>query len=83
MIEETYKFKWKTFEEELPVDHKMILARSPKKPMKEADWFFIDTRGKTLWIHDLKYSYYISKIKKWLWCYADDITLVQEAQNEG
>lgn len=29
MVEETYKFKWKTFEEEMPELYKMILAYSP------------------------------------------------------
>ena len=36
MIEETYKFKWKTFEEEMPESYKIILARSPKETIKNA-----------------------------------------------
>ena len=35
MVEETYKFKWKTFEEEMPESYKMILACSPKKQLKD------------------------------------------------
>ena len=31
MVEETYKFKWKTFEEEMPESYEIILVRSPKK----------------------------------------------------
>lgn len=73
MIEETYKFKWKTFEEEMPESYKMILARSPKKQMNDIQWYFLTSDKKQLHLHDLKCEYYKSRIKKWLWCYPEDI----------
>lgn len=78
MIEETYKFKWKTFEEEMPESYKMILARSPKKQMNDIQWYFLTSDKKQLHLHDLKCEYYISRIKKWLWCYPEDIEKVEE-----
>ena len=77
MIEETYKFKWKTFEEEMPESYKMILARSPKKQMNDIQWYFLTSDKKQLHLHDLKCEYYISRIKKWLWCYPEDIEKVE------
>lgn len=76
MVEETYKFKWKTFEEEIPESYKMILARSPKKQMNDIQWYFLTSDKKELHLHDLKCQYYISRIKKWLWCYPEDIEKV-------
>ena len=78
MIEETYKFKWKTFEEEMPESYKMILARSPKKQMNDIQWYFLTSDKKQLHLHDLKCEYYISRIKKWLWCYPEDIEKIEE-----
>lgn len=78
MVEETYKFKWKTFEEEMPESYKMILVRSPKKQMKDIQWYFLTSDKKELHLHDLKCQYYISRIKKWLWCYPEDIEKVAE-----
>lgn len=78
MVEETYKFKWKTFEEEMPESYKMILARSPKKQMNDIQWYFLTSDKKQLHLHDLKCEYYISRIKKWLWCYPEDIEKVEE-----
>lgn len=78
MIEETYKFKWKTFEEEMPESYKMVLARSPKKQMNDIQWYFLTSDKKQLHLHDLKCEYYISRIKKWLWCYPEDIEKVEE-----
>lgn len=77
MVEETYKFKWKTFEEEMPEAYKMILARSPKNPIKEVQWYFLTKDKKELHLHDLKGQHYTSKIKKWLWCYPEDIEKVE------
>ena len=78
MVEETFKIKQKTFEEEMPESYKIILARSPKKQMKDAQWYFLTKDKKELHLHDLKYEYYISRIKKWLWCYPEDIEKVEE-----
>mgnify|MGYP006916023807 FL=1 len=78
MVEEIYKFKWKTFEEEMPESYKMILARSPKKQMNDIQWYFLTSDKKQLHLHDLKCEYYISRIKKWLWCYPEDIEKVEE-----
>ena len=78
MVEETYKFKWKTFEEEMPEPHKSILVRKPKETIKDAQWHFISDDKKMLYMHDLKWRHYISQVKKWLWCYQEDIEKVEE-----
>jgi hypothetical protein len=78
MIEETYKFKWKTFEEEMPESYKMILARSPKETIKNAQWAFISDDKKMIYAHDMKWFRYVSRCKKWLWCYPEDIEKVEE-----
>lgn len=77
MVEETYKFKWKTFEEEMPESYKMILACSPKKQMKDIQWYFLTSDKKQLHLYDLKYKYCISRIKKWRWCYPEDIEKIE------
>ena len=64
MVEETFKIKQKTFEEEMPESYKIILARSPKKQMKDAQWYFLTKDKKELHLHDLKYEYYMEQCAK-------------------
>ena len=74
MIIEEYRFTWKTFEEELPEPHKIFLVRSPKETIKDAHWAFRASNNENLfYAHDMKWRKYISRCKKWLWCYEDDI----------
>lgn len=73
MIIEEYRFTWKTFEEEMPESHKCFLVRSPKETIKDAQWAFISDKSKMIYAHDLKWHHYVSKCKKWLWCYDTSI----------
>lgn len=61
----------------MPESYKMVLARSPKKQMNDIQWYFLTSDKKQLHLHDLKCEYYISRIKKWLWCYPEDIEKVE------
>lgn len=73
MIIEEYRFTWKTFEEEIPESHKIFLVRSSKKTIKDAQWAFVSDNSKMIYAHDLKWHHYVSKCKKWLWCYDTSI----------
>ena len=49
-----------------------------KKQMNDIQWYFLTSDKKQLHLHDLKCEYYISRIKKWFWCYPEDIEKVEE-----
>jgi hypothetical protein len=75
---ETYRFNWKTFEEEMPKPHESILVRSSKETIRDAQWAFITSEKKMLYAHDMKWFRYISKCKKWLWCYDYEIERIEK-----
>ncbi len=77
MIVEEYKFTWKSFEEEIPKSHKIILVRSSKETIKDAQWAFISDDKKMIYAHDMKWFRYVSRCKKWLWCYDKSIELIK------
>lgn len=56
-----------------PEPHKMFLVRSPKETIKDAQWAFVSDNSKMIYAHDLKWHCYVSKCKKWLWCYDTSI----------
>jgi len=76
MIVEEYRFNWKTFEEEMPESYKSFLVCSPKEKIKNAFWAFLTRDKKSIHALDLKQDYYVSRCKKWLWCYDKNIELV-------
>lgn len=78
MIVEEYKFTWKTFEEEMPKSHEIILVRSAKETIKDAQWAFISDDKKMIYAHDMKWFRYVSRCKKWLWCYDTSIELIRK-----
>lgn len=78
MIVEEYKFTWKTFEEEMPKSYECILVRSPRETIRDAHWAFISDDKKTIYTHDLKWDRYVSRCKKWLWCYNTSIELIRK-----
>lgn len=38
---------------------------------------FLTSDKKQLHLYNLKYKYYISRIKKWRWCYPEDIEKIE------
>lgn len=77
MIEETYKIKWKSFDEEIPEPYKVILVRKPKETLKDAQWHFVNNDKKKLYLHTMKFHWSISRIKTWLWCYDKDLEKIE------
>ena len=78
MVEETFKIKWKTFAEEMPSPHEIIIAKTSREKIHQSNWYFVSSDKKTLYLHDMKWYTYISRCKTWLWCYAKDIEKVEE-----
>ena len=63
MVEEIFKIKWKTFAEEMPRPHKIIIAKSSREKIHQSNWYFVSSDKKTLYLHDMKWYTYISKCK--------------------
>lgn len=68
MIEETYKFIWKSFEEELPAPHDAFLTRRANDSINHAQWAFIDDDKKKIHSWRLDWEKSVSECKTWLWC---------------
>lgn len=75
MVEEIYRIKWRTFGEEIPEPHKMILVRRPNERLKDAQWHFVSSDRKKLFLHDMTRGHQLSRCNAWLWCYDTDIEL--------
>lgn len=68
MIEETYKFIWKSFEEKLPDSHELFLTRRANESINHAQWAFIDAEKKKIHSWCCQWEESLSKCKTWLWC---------------
>lgn len=68
MLEETYKFIWKSFKDELPDSNRLCLVRPAKDSINQAQWAFIDDDKKKIrsWCSHWEKS--LSECKAWLWC---------------
>lgn len=75
---ETYRFNWKTFEEELPKKNSVFLVRKAKETIKDARWAFRTSNDKEFFIGRLSNFAYLSQCKKWLWCYDYEIERIEE-----